>query len=243
MRDMVINGKVWKIPESWADVQLQRHVDAAKALRDNITKEDAAAGIYPRKAIGVCIAALVGFNESVLLSCDIDTFEELEQTLNFYFTTHPTPRPVTEFELGGLTFQIPSDIQAQTFGEFADMDTAVMENKDDLLAAIPEILAIYCRQQGEPYSHEPEFMETRTNLMRTLDMETAEGLAAFFLTSGQLAKVLTVQFGSRLVSLTYKVRQLESSLKHTAGMLRWLRWPTMIFCVWMRFGIRRLGKS
>lgn len=235
MRQVKVNGRYYQLPESWTDVALQRHIDAARALRDNQG--------HPKKAMCACISALLGFNESTLLSADVDTYDELRKALDFYFTTHPTPRPCTEFELEGTVFHVPTDMQTQTFGEFVDMDTAVLAHKEDLLAAVPEILAIYCRPRGEKYNPEPEHANARIKLMQGLDLETAEGLAAFFLTSDQISSAITVQFGRLLVSLTYKERALRHSMKATAGMRRLLHLPRMIFCAWMRSRIRRLAMS
>lgn len=230
---MVINGAKWHVPESWADVTLQRYIQASTALRDNEQ--------HPRKAMGAAISAIVGFNEAVLLSSSVEDFEELCGILDFFFTTAPQPKAVIEFEAGGLMFVVPDDIQDRTFGEFVDMDSAVIANKDSIMAAVPQILAIYCRPEGEKY--DPKLTKARSEIMGGLPIETAEGLAAFFLTSSQLHRATSAQFGRAAVSLTSRERTLRDSIKRTAGMRRLLRWPTMMFCWWMQSRISQLLKS
>ena len=233
MRLVKINGKSTHVPESWADVTLQRYTVAAKALRDHSK--------HHNKAIGASIAALLNINEPTLFSCDVELLDELATILNFFFTTQPQPLPVGEFTIKDTTFKVPTEIENQSFGEFVDMDTLVTDNADDYMQAVPGILAIYCRPEGEAYN--PDLTPSRTAMMQTMNIELAEGMAAFFLTKGQLSRSLTAQFGSRLVSLTYKVHRLKSLPKHTGGLQRLRHWLMTICLRWIRSRIKVLGQS
>lgn len=233
MRLVKINGKSTYVPESWADVTLYRYIVAAKALRDNAK--------HHNKAIGASIAALLNINEPMLFSCDVELLDELAQILHFFFTTKPEPKPVADFVIKDITFKVPTEIENQSFGEFVDMDTLVTDHADDYLQAVPGILAIYCRPEGEAY--DPDLTPARTAMMQTLNIELAEGMAGFFLTKGQLSQSLTVQFGSRLVSLTYKVHRLKSLPKPTAGLQRLRHWLMTICLRWIRSRIKQLGQS
>ena len=177
MRSMTIGKKKIAVPERWDDVTLGMYLDAAAAMKQY--------HVLPRRAVGASIAALCGFDESRIMALQIEQVEELTQALQFYFETSPEPVFVGEFTIDGTVFKVPTTITSATFGEFIDMDTEIMNHKDDLKAAVPGILAVYCRPDGEPYAMATQdAMEARQrqrqDMMRKLPMPTAEGLAAFF---------------------------------------------------------------
>ena len=239
MRQLEVGRKKISVPESWGEIPLGTYIQASKMLKQY-------QGI-PRRAIGACVASLCGISEAQLMAMQIEDIEAITAALGFYFDTAPEPNFVDHFERGGIMFQVPSSIESATFGEFIDMDTEVINHKDDLKAAVPGILSIYCRPQGERYQAETQQeLETRLTerrkIMSSLPMPIAEGLAAFFLTSVNASLPITAQFGQSRVSLISRVRLQASLLKSTGGWQRLCNLPKIIFLWWMRSRLSRSTK-
>lgn len=239
MRQLAIGKKKVAVPERWEEVTLGMYIEASTAMKLHHA--------LPRRAIGASIAALCGFNESRLMAMQIEDIEQLTEALGFFFETSPEPTFVGEFEIDGIVYKVPSTINSATFGEFIDMDTEIMTHKENLKAAVPGILAVYCRPDGEQYAlPTQDEMEARSlqrsAAMRKLPMHIAEGLAAFFLTSATASQPITTAFGKDRVLLIYKVQQLVNSLGSTVGWQRFCNWPRRMFLQWIRWRLNRSMK-
>jgi hypothetical protein len=237
MRHVKFGGNAILVPESWADVTLERYNNALLALTEHQP--------IPRKAMAMAICALCGVRENALLVMSKEQVQDLRQALSFFFDSAPEPRLQMEFQLEGELFTLPQDIQTATFGEFVDLDTAIVSNKDDLRKAFPDIMAVYCRPKGETYNT-PDLAERtkrRANLFKTMPTELAEGIAAFFLTSIEQQPIATSLYGTTRVQLVRRVRTLGNSRKPTGGWRLLRHWCRTMFLRWMRSRLNRAEGS
>ena len=228
MRQLHVGGNQFTAPDCWADIPLDTYNAAIQQLREH--RE------VPRRAMAGAICALIGIKEGILLVMQPQHVMELRQALSFFFDTEPQPRLQMEFEVDGMIFKVPSEIEVQTFGEFVDLDATIVKHKDNLRNAMAEIMAIYCRPLNEPYLVDDLANRSaeRAKLMGRVPIELAEGIAAFFLTSIERQPIISSQYGLLRVSLIKMLQTQSNSLKHTVGMRRLLIWPKMMFWRWMR---------
>jgi len=228
MRQLQIGKNQFQIPDSWDDISLDMYNAAIAQLREHAA--------VPRRAMAMAICVLCNVKEGILLIMEPDQVMQLRAALSFFFETEPKPKLEMEFEAGGIVFQVPSEIEQQTFGEFVDLDSTITKHREDLRQAMPEIMAIYCRPLGEPYLVDNlEYRSReRTRIMGSVPIELAEGLAAFFLTSTDRPPIISSQFGLLRVSLIKTLQMQSNSLKRTGGWQRLRTLPKMMFYKWMR---------
>jgi len=228
MRQVTIGKAKISIPDSWEDVTLERYSAALAALKQYEGND--------RQAMAMAICELCNLKEGVLLGMTRENVQQLRDELAFFFETAPEAKLQMEFELGGQLYILPTEIENATFGEFVDLDSTIMQHRDNLRDAMPGIMAIYCRPRNEPYLVPDLKQRTseRIKAFKEMPVELAEGVAAFFLTSTQQRPLISNQYGLSRLSLAMKVRTLNNSPKPTGGMQRLLRLPRTMFLRWMR---------
>lgn len=234
MRPMTIEKRTFLLPECWKDVTLTKFNAALAAIKSSLPRE--------REAKGRAISALCDIPEAYLLSMTRQQVDQISEIVAFFFETQPEPKLLMEFKLDGTIFLVPESIEKQTFGEFIDLDNAMLAHKDSPREALPAIFAIYCRPAGEVYDSEDlaERTKQRIELFGKLDMELAEGLAAFFLTKAIERNPITNQYGQLRVSLITRVRLLRSLLANTVGWRRLSVWHKKTFLKFLR---SRIGNA
>jgi len=237
MRQVTIGKAKISIPDSWEDVTLDRYSAALTALKQYEGND--------RQAMAMAICGLCNLKEGVLLGMTRENVQQLRDGLSFFFETAPEAKLQMEFELGGQLYCLPTEIENATFGEFVDLDSTIMQHRDNLRDAMPGIMAIYCRPRNEPYLVPDLKQRTaeRIKAFKEMPVELAEGVAAFFLTSAEhcrmLSEACTIQIAAAMAShLT-----LLNGHKTTRGFQRFISWPRVILskCLW--WNTRNAGAS
>lgn len=220
------------IPESWDEITLEQQSLATDAIRLDTGPHTKLMGI---------VSALSGMTQRLVKMLHPDKIGEVQSVLAFYFEKQPAPTPVEMFEFEGVTYHVPTDIGQESFGEFVDLDSVIMEFKDqNLWHAIPGMMAVYCRPLGEKY--DPDNNLIRAGAFKRLPIKTAEGVAAFFLNRGNISKAITLQYSTLRIHVAKEARTLRSLLKTMVGLQRLLIWPKMILLRLVESRIKISGK-
>lgn len=114
------NGTKTTVPESWEQVTLAAHIKAQEA---RLQHRDSA-----QEVLVQTIMALCDMSRKQVIMLDSDTADIIADAITFYFTTAPEPMQVTTFEVNGETMIVPDQIGKRSFGEFIDMDNALVAN-------------------------------------------------------------------------------------------------------------------
>jgi hypothetical protein len=119
--------------------------------------------------------------------------------------------PEATFTWGGITYTVPQNIEADTtFGQWADINARLEALTDDV-EMLPVILAILLVEEGKEYDGAD--LEARISAMRSMPVEYAMKLAAFFFASGtRLQGVMSQYLSQRLMSGLQAYQQAASEL-------------------------------
>jgi hypothetical protein len=174
---------------------------------------------------------------SVIRAMTPSEIKKAVKVLRFYFDTAiPVPvEPPTSFTHEGVTYDIPTDLSARTFGEFVDFDEMITAHLNEPKPgsqhrAVLEAMVLYCRPAGEKYAQgSPEEIrklhDKRRKSFETIPVTTVEGVGAFFTSSGTRLETAIRTYGASHLEAVRGVRTLVTSTRRMAG---WQFWETLV---------------
>ena len=206
MKRIQFNGKDYDIPQEWSDVNvgmLIKSSELAELLND-----------APVVAI---ISAYTGIPIKELKSNKAVDVQDIMETM-FFISKDYKPVPKTSFTLDGITYKCEEDIVNQKFEDWVSVQTALYNFGADRVRALPRILAIMCKKEGETLD---DFnLDERTELFNRVSMTDAKDIEAFFLHLLQAYKSVTLLSSTQDVQkeiVLHKVQELSDTLKTHKG--------------------------
>lgn len=235
MKEIVFNNKTYQCPTSWDEVTIEMLIKASE-LSEFL--EDA-----PIIAI---ISAYTGIPVKELRVQNVNAVNSVVECLSFINAQY-VPVPSTGFDFNGCRYECEADITNQKFEDWVSVQTCLFNYKDEQHRALPRLLAILCKKDGETLA---DFdLNHRTTEFMKLPMTKAKDVEGFFLHSLNAYKGLTLLSSMTNVQqelILHKVQELQNTMKrlkaHT-GMFSGTRLLIGLYQIQMWWVKKQLEKS
>mgnify|MGYP001199803013 CR=1 FL=1 len=169
MKTIKFNGKPYSIPENWQDVSVGMLIKAQELSE-----------ILEEAPIIAILSAYTSIPVSELRLSLSSEVQEILAVMSFISVPYE-PIPGNTFTLDNIVYECEADIVNQNFEDFVSVQTALYNNREEPHKALPRLLAILCKRDGETLQ---DFdLNVRSTLMLSLPMTDAKNVEAFFLTS------------------------------------------------------------
>jgi hypothetical protein len=199
MKELTIANKVYKIPESWSDCTLRQCIKVSD-LEQN---EDE----YKVLAL---VAGYADISMDEIKHMKIQELKDLTNAMKFVL--EPLPEvPITEFDFNGKHYYtIESFLQAEA-QDFFTTEAILQNYKDNTYKALPELLAVMCKQQGETLDNYD--LQERAKEFLDLPMDIANGIRVFFYSVEIMSLVNSQSYLNRNQIVQQKVNECMNTLK------------------------------
>lgn len=206
MKQFKFDGKNYNIPESWSDVSIAMLIKAAELSE-----------LLDEAPIIAIISAYTGIPVSQLKLSKTNEVEEIILTMKFISEPY-VPKPQTSFTLDNNVYRCEDELVNQKFEDFVSIQTALYNHRDEPARALPRLLAILCKKDGECLD---DFdLNERAKLMEELPMTYAKDIECFFLHSLNAYRSLTLLSSTHDIQkeiVLHKVRELQNTMKVYKG--------------------------
>ena len=208
MKTIQLNKVKYECPTSYEEVTLRMRMkveDDAEKIIDNPTLKRIA-----------YISGYCNIPIEVLKETPMDKIGKIFKHLQFLSEELPT-KAITTFEYKGEKYYVMPTLEKGQFQDFVSLDTATSAHKDDAHNALPLVLAILCKKEGETLDDYD--VEERAKHLMDLPMTIVEPLRVFFWTIGkssQLSIQLSSMEGKELL-LNAKANVLHDTLNKQVG--------------------------
>lgn len=177
MKTIKYNNKDYNIPERWDDVTVGMLIKSAELSE---ILEDA--------PIIVIIHAYTGIPINELKRDKASEVGKILEIMDFLQKPYE-PKPSTSIHYKGLNYSCKENLSEQNFEDFVSIQTALYNNRENEVMALPKMLAIYCKRDGETLD---DFnLNERANEFLNLPMTRAKDVECFFLHSLNLYNVVS----------------------------------------------------
>lgn len=235
MKEIIFNDKTYQCPTSWNEVTIEMLIKSSE-LSEFL--EDA-----PIIAI---ISAYTGIPVKELRVQNVNTVNSVVECLSFVNEQY-VPVPSTGFEFNGVKYECEADITNQKFEDWVSVQTCLFNYKDEQYRALPRLLAILCKKEGETLA---DFdLNYRTTEFMKLPMTVAKDVEGFFLHSLNAYRSLTLLSSMTSIQqelILHKVQELQNTMKrlkaHT-GMFSFTRLLIGLYQIQMWWVKKQLEKS
>lgn len=206
MKPYKFDGKQYQIPEKWEDVTVAMLIKAAELSE-----------LLDEAPIIAIISAYTGIPVKDLRLSLSSEVQEIIAIMSFISEPYE-PKMATEFDFDGRHYACEDDLRKQKFEDFVSIQTALHNHRDEPTRALPKLLAIYCKQEGETLD---DFdLDERSKEFEALPMTIAKDIEAFFLHSinayrGIMWLSSTTDIQKELV--LHKLDELQSTAKQFKG--------------------------
>jgi len=213
----------YEVPTSWQEIPLSMVMKMAedeKAFKTDATRQLS------------YISAYAGIPVEILKKSTITEVQKLFKYLEFL--QHPLPEtPITDFEFQGNKYSLASTLLKQEFQDFVSMETVLADNDGDVYKALPMMLAIMCKREGE--SLDDYDLAERAEMFKDLPMTIAHPLSVFFWQQEKMSTILS-QLSSQQESLiVMKANEVLITLNRRDGMGWLMRLLVSTLASWIRF--------
>ena len=206
MKQIKFNDNEYNIPEYWHDVTVGMLIKAAELSE-----------LLEEAPIIAIISAYTGIPVSQLKLSKTNEVQEIITTMSF-ITTPYEAKPKTSFTLDNIEYECEDELVNQKFEDFVSIQTALYNHRDEPTRALPRLLAILCKKEGETLDDID--LNERSKLMEDLPMTYAKDVECFFLHSLNAYRSLTLLSSipdiQREIVLA-KVQELQSTVKLHKG--------------------------
>ena len=206
MKQIKFNGKDYDIPTEWKDVTVEMLIKSSELSE-----------LLNDAPVVAIISAYTGIPVSDLKKNKATEVTTILEDM-YFISTDYKPVPKTSFVLDGITYKCEDDIVNQKFEDWVSVQTALYNFGADRARALPRILAIMCKKDGETLD---DFnLDERTKLFMKLPMTDAKDVEAFFLHLLQAYKSVSLLSSTQDVQkeiVLHKVQELSDTLKTRKG--------------------------
>lgn len=202
MKQQTFNNKQYSIPQAWSEVTV-----------DMLIKSAELAELLDDAPIIAIISAYTNIPISELKLSKSSEVQEIINTMSF-ITTPYEPQPAISFTLDGIDYECENELVNQKFEDFVSIQTALYNFKEEPARALPRLLAILCKREGETLDSID--LNERSKLMEKLPMTDAKNIEAFFLHSLNAYKSLTLLSSTTDIQkelVLHKLKELQNIMK------------------------------
>lgn len=169
----------YTIPTKWEEVTLEKQIQVSEAEKE-FTNET-----FKRIAL---LSGYAGIPVDVLKKSTTSEVAPLIKELKFLNEDLPKEK-VNEFEFKGEKYIVAQSLIDQEFQDFVSIETAFSMYKDSSYKAIPLVLAVLCRKEGETLDNYD--LQKRAELFKELPMTIVEPIRVFFYHIGITSSIVT----------------------------------------------------
>jgi hypothetical protein len=166
MTKLNIDGKIISVPESWTDVTIKQQLQVERLAKDNPDFKS--------------LAIIAGYCGIDILEVKRMSLQDIKGILDkLGFINSPQSKdPIHEFEFKGVKYSIMRTLLKSEFQDFLSLETVIQNHKDNLYNALPTIVAILAKKEGE--SLDQFDIEERAKLFQELPITIAHRVYVFF---------------------------------------------------------------
>lgn len=167
MEKIVFDHVVYRIPTQWSDVTLKMLIDA-----------DELSNVLETAPLVVILSTYTGIPIKKLSQAKTCEVEEIMNKMQFLQTPY-TPTPSNSFMFNDVEYSCKDDLVDQSFEDYISVQTALFNHKDNPVKALPYLVAIMCKKEGETLDQFS--LKERAKEFESLPMTTAKDIEGFFL--------------------------------------------------------------
>lgn len=202
MKKIIFNEKEYIIPTCWEEVTIKM-VMTTEILSD----------LFPTAPAVALLSAYSGIPLDELRLAKIEQVQQLMEVLSFINTPYE-PIASYSFEFKGVTYSCKDELVEQNFEDYISVQTVLYNHKDEPLMALPKLVAIMCKKDGETLS---DFdVDERAEEFMELPITLARNIEAFFLASTNYYKEITLLSSTQSEQgelIRHKFQELENIMK------------------------------
>jgi len=235
MKTITFNNKKYKCPTSWDEITLEQQIKVSKDtehFKTDTTKRIA------------LISGYLGIDVDEVRKSDVKTIAPLFKHLSFLNTPIPE-EPQHEFMFKGEKYYVAQNLVMQEFQDFVSLENILHDTKDNVMEALPYILAILAKRKkdnDEFESIDDYDVEQRAELFKQLPISIANGIAVFFYASESLSMAISQLSSNQNQAIQRKADEVLSTLKPQRGQGLFTRWLIGMLRIYMKFIKRRATK-
>ena len=215
MIDFKINGKPYKIPQSFDEMQFKDYCRCFQGLTDTDGKEGYDLFRTVKENEAAVLSRVMGENDAFAMDLPLDVFATLTDAVHFVYDIDSVGDK-SSIDIDGKTYVVPKPNEF-SLRQWIDADVT-MQDKDNPSQYI-ELLGILLVEVGEdgktkPYTGEWQKMTAR---LERLSCSEALPLVMHFFRRGAILSKLT-HFSSKIKEVETQLRQaIRNSLSNTTG--------------------------
>ena len=216
MKKIQFNNKEFNIPQKWDEITLEQQIKVSDIV-----------SIQSHVKMLSILSAYTGIPVQELKTSPIYKVEKVMQHLKFINEPIPS-EPVLKFLFKDEYYYITENIIEQQFQDYISIQTILMENKDNIWKALPFMIAVLAKKEGETLDDYDVY--ERAEEFKQLPLPIVNGINSFFLSSKKVLEysILLSSQENQIKIVEEKEKELKNLLKqsdqHTGGTLftRWL---------------------
>ena len=223
MKTIQYKKEKYNVPESWDEVPIKKLIEL------NLDSQEFKTESTKKLAF---ISAFVGIPVDVIKKSKVTEIQKLFKHLEFM--TDPLPEdPIFEFEFRGEKYSVKQTFNEMEFQDYVSMETVMSDNNGELYKALPMLLAILCKKEGE--SMDDYDVGERAKLFEELPVTIANPLSVFFYAQEKLSNMITLAYSNRDLVIQMKRREVLDTLKKQGGTGLLTRLLTGILRFWIKY--------
>ena len=231
MKQIQYKGVKYSVPTSWEEVPI------SKLIELNDDEQTFKTGSTKKLAF---ISAFVGIPVEVIRKSKVQEVSKLFKYLGFIAEDLPSD-PIYEFEFRGDTYSVKESLVEQEFQDFVSMETVLADNEGHMYKALPTMLAIMCKKEGE--SLDDYDVGARAKMFLDLPVTIAHPLSVFFYAQEKVSKMLSLVSSRQELVIQMKRKEVLDTLKKQGGTAWLIRLQTGLLRSLIKFTIPKQTKS
>lgn len=235
MKEVIFNKKTYMVPCSWQEVSLGMVIKVSEL--DDIIEEAPIISI---------ICGYTGIKDNELRICSMPEVKPILELLDFIYTPYE-PQPATAFEFKGEKYMVMESLEKAEFQDWVSSQTVIYQYRDKPVQALPKLIAILCKKDGESLS---DFdIEERSQMFLELPITTARDLECFFLHCLRAYNAVTLLYSTipeQEAIVLNKFLELGNTMKQRQVELGWYSPTRFVIGIYRRYLLylkRQLEKS
>lgn len=174
MKTITYEKKSYSIPTSWDDITIEQQIKAEELSKE--IKDDLGYIGY--------ISAYTDLPISLIKKGDVKSINEINKEL-LWLQEGYAPNKIEWFELQGKKFYLKDLIKTE-FQDYLSTQIILKNNEDFLIKALPRLIAVYCKQEGETLDDYD--LDEREKFFYDLPLSTAKDIESHFFFSNKRIK-------------------------------------------------------
>jgi hypothetical protein len=209
MKQIQLNGIKYKCPTSWEDITIKDQIRVSQIAQEHT-------GLTKNLQL---ISGYANIPVEEIKTTHINKLTGLVGHLSF-LSEPINEDPITEFEHKGHKYNIMPTLLEGQFQDFISLDTVMSNFKDDKYQALPMMIAILAKREGETLDDYD--VEERAKEFLDLPIDIANRIAVFFSQVETLSQINTLTSSSAYQEkieqeLIKQLDVLENTIRQSDG--------------------------